>query len=120
MFPVGVILASLGYAVAYYGAAVLKWVHDPAHPNNPPSLQFLLGASSTPGKPFTAPVNTEGASDPFAPFGAASGGAGGTSGAGGAAPAATAGGQSAPASGGFWSSVGGFLTQNVNPRAPGN
>lgn len=120
MFPVGVILASLGYAVAYYGVAVLKWVHDPAHPNNPPSLQFLLGASSTPGKPFTAPVNTEGAADPFAPFGAASGAAGGTNGAGGAAPAATAGVQPAPASGGFWSSVGGFLTQNVNPRAPGN
>lgn len=119
MFPVGVIIASLGYAVAYYGVSVLKWVHDPAHPHQPPSLQFLLGASTSPGKPFTAPVNTEGASDPFAPFGAA-GAAGGASGAGGAAPAATAGGQPAPASGGFWSSVGGFLTQNVNPRAPGN
>lgn len=73
MFPVGVILVSVGYAVAYYGAAVLGWVHDPAHPHvGPPSLAFLLGASTTPGKPFKAPVNTEGATDAFAPFGAAS------------------------------------------------
>lgn len=72
MFPVGVILFSLGYAVAYYGVAVLTWVHDPAHPHvGPPSLPFVLGASKTPaGKPFAAPVNTEKASDPFEPFGA--------------------------------------------------
>lgn len=113
MFPVGVVLVSLGYAVAYYGVAVLRWVHDPAHPHSgPPSLAFLLGASTTPGKPFTAPVNTEGASDPYAPFGAASaapsssGGSGGSS-SGSAAPAAPSGG-----------GVLGFLTQNVNPRAP--
>lgn len=75
MFPVGVVLLSLGYAVAYYGVVVLRWVHDPAHPHKqPPSLTFLLGASSSPGKPFTAPVNTEGASDAFAPFGAAGSG----------------------------------------------
>lgn len=86
MFPVGVILVSVGYAVAYYGAAVLAWVHDPAHPHvGPPSLAFLLGASTTTGKPFKAPVNTEAASDPFAPFGAASAAASASAPGGGAA-----------------------------------
>ena len=75
MFPVGVVLASLGYALAYYGVAVLRWVHDPGHPHSPPSLAFLLGASTSPGKPFTAPVNVEGATDAFTPFGAGSGSA---------------------------------------------
>lgn len=71
MFPVGVILVSLGYAVSYYGATVLRWVHASGHPHKqPPSLAFLLGASRTPaGAPFRAPVNTEGASDGFTPFG---------------------------------------------------
>lgn len=117
MFPVGVILASLGYAVAYYGVAVLRWVHDPAHPHNqPPSLPFLLGASTQPAaKPFAAPVNTEGASNPFDPFGAGQGGSGGT------APATTSSsGQPAPSTtsgGGNWYD---WLFTNVNPRAPGN
>lgn len=78
---------SVGYAIAYYGVAVLRWVHDPAHPHNPPSLAFLLGASTTPGKAFSAPVNTEGASTPFEPFGAASAAPSASGGTGGAGPA---------------------------------
>lgn len=74
MLPVGILLVSVGYAVAYWGVAVLTWVHSSDHPHGqPPSLPFVLGATSQPrGKPFAAPVNIEGSSNPFEPFGAAS------------------------------------------------
>jgi hypothetical protein len=84
VFPVGVVMLSIGYALAYWGVNTLKWVHDSAHPKmQPPGLPFLLGISSAPsGKPFAAPVNTEGADNPYEPFGAAT-----AASAGGAAPA---------------------------------
>lgn len=90
MLPVGIVLFSLGYAVAYWGVAVLAWVHSPDHPHGqPPSLPFVLGATSAPSsRPFAAPINIEAATNPFEPFGAAAAApAGGAATAAAAAPA---------------------------------
>jgi hypothetical protein len=68
MFPIGVVLFSLGYAVVYYAVDVLSWVHSADHPHKqPPSFGFVLGLPGL--RPFSAPINIEGASDPVQAFG---------------------------------------------------